>query len=598
VLVTLVPAAVYHAGTMTSTKERLTPEAVLAWSGTQELNKGRGYVADLDDLMSQPGSAGLTLTGSAYGQEAYRVQAVLRGGQVSRGQCSCPVGGGGHCKHIAALLTRYSAAPQDFEALMSLDEALKDQTAAQLRKVIGELLVAAPELTALVCTPMDMNESGADQPPQVATLPAMFRAIKRSYHSDWQYNDEGLDTSGPDGVMDEADELRDGQPEQALAIYLALVEQIESAYETWADADDEPFADLMSAAVSGLATLVAEDRLDERDRYRAVSTLLNLENLADLASNEDFGEYAEALRPSERAELRALLQQWHDNAREHRRAPFARALLQLIPRAEQTPEAREALLLSSRNPYEVAAYYLTEDPRPGASDRLRHYLVEVQAYLSLEPLLATFKTKGAEGALETILVGRLQKSRSGPGRLSPELEWLFGHYVSGGRREQALELAKAGLLSAPSVAWEGLLRQVSLDWANDWSSVYRILRVQPNQQNAVAHLLLNGHHDLSEAEGFDREHGGQISGSLRHALAIRLGRDPATLDRAVQIVLELANALIQARGRKNYQAAAGQLMTLTDLLGLEGGRERVARIAEANRHLPSFLDELRKAGLV
>lgn len=582
---------------MTSPTEPLTSEAVLAWSGAQELNKGRSYVADLDDLASQPGPAGLTLTGSAYGQEAYRVQAVLRAGQVSRGQCSCPVGGGGHCKHMAALLTRYSTAPQDFEALLSLDEALKDQTAAQLRKVIWELLVAAPELTALVCTPAGITKSSRDQLPQVAALPAMFRAIKRNYHSEWQYDEEGLDTSGPDDVIDEADELWDDQPKQALAIYLALVEQIETAYETWADADDEPFADLMSGAVSGLATLVAENRLDEPDRHRAVNVLLNLENLADLAGNENFGDYAEALHPTEHAELRALLQQWHDNAREHRRAPFARALLQLIPRSEQTPEAREALLLSSRNPCEVAEYYLTEDPRPSASDRLRDYLMGAQSHLSLEPLLATFKAQGAEGMLETILVGRLQKSRSGPGRLSPELEWLFGHYVAGGRREQALELAKSGLLDAPSVAWEGLLRQVSRDWASDWRSVYRVLQVQPSQRNAVAQLLLNGHHDLNEAEAFDREHGGQISGSLRHALAIRLGRDPATLNRAVQIVLELASALIQARGRKNYQAAAAQLMTLTDLLGLEGARERVARIAEANRHLPSFLDELRKAGL-
>lgn len=584
---------------MTLPTERLTAEATLAWSGTQELNKGRGYVADLDDLSSQPGPAGLTLTGSAYGQEAYRVQAVLRGGQVSRGQCSCPVGGGGHCKHVAALLTRYSTAPKDFQALLSLDEALKDQTAAQLRKVIGELLVVAPELMALVCTPAGVTtESGADLPSPVSVLPAMFRAIKRNYHSDWQYNDEGLDTSGPDGLMDEAAELWEGRPEQALAIYLALVEEIETAYETWADADDEPFADLMSGVVGGIATLVAENRLDEADRSNAVNVLLNLENLADLASNEDFGDYAEALRPPERAELQALLQQWHDNAREYRRAPFARALLQLIPRSEQTPEAREALLLSSHNPHEVAAYYLTEDPRPGASDRLRDYFVEVQANLSLEPLLTTFTAHGAEGLLETILVARLKKSRGGPGRLSPELEWLFGHYVAGGRREQALELAKAGLLAAPSVAWEELLRQVSLDWVSDWNSIYRVLRVQSTQQNAVAQLLLNGHHDLSEAEGFDREHGGQISGSLRHALAIRLGRDPATLDRAVQIVLELVNTLIQARGRKNYQAAAGRLTTLTDLLGLEGARERVARIAEANRHLPSFLDELRKAGLV
>ena len=351
-------------------------------------------------------------------------------------------------------------------------------------------------------------------------------------------------------MLDEADSLWDDQPEQALAIYLALVEQIETAHETWADADAEPFADLMSGAVSGLATLVAEDRLGEPGRTRAIKTLLSLEHLADLASNEDFGDYAEVLCPPEHAELRALLQQWHDNAREHRRAPFARALLQLIPRAEQTPQAREALLLSSRDPYEAAEFYLTDDPRPGASERLQNYLLGQKAHLSLEPLLATFEAQGAEEVLETVLTGRIRNTGGRPGRLSPELAWLFGRYVSSGRQTAALELAKAGLLAAPSVAWEGLLRQVSRDWASDWESVYRVLRVQSSGQNAVLQLLLDGHHDLSEAEAFDREHGGQIAAQLRHTLATRLGHDPATRDRAVQIVLELANAMIQARGRK------------------------------------------------
>ncbi len=583
---------------MPTTPDALSPAAVLAWSGPQEMNKGRSYVADLDELTAQPGPAGLTLTGTAYGQEAYQVQATLRGGQVVRGQCSCPVGGGGHCKHTAALLTRYSAAPQDFGALLSLVDALKDQTAAKLRKLVGELLLAAPELTAMVCTPPGAAASDdADQPPQVAALPAMFRAIKNNYHSDWQYDEEGLDTSGPDSVLNEADELWDDRPEQALAICLALIDQIEAAHETWADADDGPFADLMSGAVSGLATLVAEDRLNEQGRTRAVSTLLGLENLADLAGNEDFGDYAEALRPPERAELRTLLQQWHDNARDHRRAPFARALLQLVPRAEQTPETRETLLLSSHDPYEAAEFYLSDDPRPGAHERLKGYLVQTKSHISLEPLLEPFEATGTGGLLEEILTARIRNTGR-PGHLTPELKWLFRRYVASGRQSEALELAKAGLLAAPSVAWEESLRQVSSDWVGDWNSVYRVLRVQSAGQNAVLQLLLDGHHEPGEAEAYDREHGVHLAPQLRHALAKRLGHDPASRDRAVQIVLELANTHIQRRGRKHYQAAAEQLTTLTDLLGPEAARERVAGLAEANRHLPSLRDELRRAGML
>jgi len=109
-----VPPRSYYPEAMPNTPATLSPEAVLAWSDQQEVQKGRSYVPDLDELTAQPGAAGLTLTGSAYGQEAYRVQAVLSSNQVVRGQCSCPVGGGGRCKHMAAMLTRYSESPEGF----------------------------------------------------------------------------------------------------------------------------------------------------------------------------------------------------------------------------------------------------------------------------------------------------------------------------------------------------------------------------------------------------------------------------------------------------------------------------------------------------
>ena len=567
--------------------ETLTAAAVLVWAGGTSISKGRSYTRELDGLVAQPGPGGLSLRGTAYGQEAYQVRGTVQAGQVISAHCSCPVGGGGRCKHAAALLTRYVEFPDDFQHVPPLADLLRPLTTGQLHRLIEQMLNVSPELISLV------YRSGpvAD----LATrIPALLNMVKRHYHDGWQYHEEGLDTTDLEAVLDEADALRASHPQQALSIYAEMVRSIETAYETWAEADDEPFDDLMQTAVGGLLTLIHEGQLSGDDRTQALSVLTTLEDPVFLARSSALADAAEVLSESEQTGLQRQFQALYDDANTTYRPVFARALTQLIPRSQQTPAQREALLLTSRDTPELIRFYLGSDD-PGAHQRLVSYLTS--SYARLEPYVPLFEEYAAEGVLEQVIVQHLAR-HGGPGQLGTETHWLFDRYVASGRREQAHALARRGVLETADVGWERLLRQVSLDWARDWKAIFTALKKKPALRDQVLQLLLTDEHSPGEAEAFDRHQNGACSVYLRTELATRLAQDPATQSRAAELYFELAERLVNLRGRDNYIEAARYLTSMQQVMGAEDARPHVLTLAQKYKNLPSFQDELRKAQLL
>jgi uncharacterized Zn finger protein len=572
---------------MTPAAEALTAAAVLTWAGQASVSKGRSYVRELDRLVAQPGPGGLSLSGTAYGQDAYQVKGTVQAGQVVSAHCSCPVGGGGTCKHAAALLTRYAESPNDFQHVPPLSELLSPLTTGQLHRLIEQMLSASPDLLSLVYRSGPLAA-------QAASIPVLFRLVKRHYHDGWQYEEEGLDTSDLAAVLEEADALRMSQPQQALSVYVEMVRNIEAAYATWAEADDEPFDELMLAAVGGLLTLIHEGQLDDDDRTQALSVLTSLEDPVHLARSSVLADAAEALSESERAGLQRQFQKLYDDANSSYRSVFARALMHVIPQSQQTPAQRETLLLTSRDTPELIRFYLGSDD-PDAHAKLVTYLTSSNALL--EPYVTLFEEFAAEAVLEQVIVQRLTR-RGGPGRPGAEARWLFDRYVASGRREQAYKLAKTGLLDTADVGWERLLRQVSLNWVKDWNAVFAALKKKTMLRDQVLQLLLTAGHPPGEAEAFDRQQNGDFSVHLRAELATQLARDPEMRNRAGELYFELAERLVNLRGRNNYIEAARYLVSMQQVIGDEGAKAHVLTLSQKHKNLPSFQDELRKARLL
>ena len=167
---------------------------------------------------------------------------------------------------------------------------------------------------------------------------------------------------------------------------------------------------------------------------------------------------------AEHAELLRRLHSAHDSSTSsHLREHLARALLSLIPAAQQTPAQYEALLLSRGDDAQVAEYFLTSQPESAQRRKLTAYFTQTKLYTPLEPLFSLFEHHDAADVLEQILAVRVNKPRMA-GRLSAEDLWLFGRYAATQRREQAFKLAWTGLLDTALPEWERLAQSVSLDW--------------------------------------------------------------------------------------------------------------------------------------
>ncbi len=588
-----------------------------AWSGVSEVKKGRAYLHRLDQLTAEPLEAGWQLGGHAHGTDAYRMSAVLHNNKILRAHCSCPVGGRGGCKHVAALLTRFSESPSSFQCFSLLSERLALLSAVELRGLVEQLLLAAPELRPLLERLTVGNAPQATQSVSVASL--FFQLERRQPRNHWDY-DEGLDTTDLDGVMDQADVLWETQPDVALAIYLEMLDQIEQAMTGWAEVYGDPFEELSRSAVDGVLSLVSEARLTEPARSQAVAAIFSIKNPLSLIGSDELADFAAELSAVERAGLLRHLQQVHDRSTSsYERERLAQALLKLIPKAQQTPAQREALLLSNGDDTQVAEYFLkghlpTGEPDLAQRGKLISYFTQTKLFSPLEPLFGLFEHYAAEDVLEQILAVRFKQAHSFR-RFSSEHHWLLSRYAATQRRDQAFALAWKGLLETASPEWERLAQSVSLDWTRDWKKALAAFEKRPGSNGlgnaGLLALLLEGDHELSEAQAYDRRHQGQYAGvyiisgllgrsvaSVREQLAQRLSEVPEYQARAADIYLELAAQLVAQRGREQYQAAAHHLRHLAALIGKEAAGEKIAALAAANKNLRALQEEFRKAKLL
>lgn len=132
----------------------LTPDAVRAWAGDFEVGKGRPYAEG--PAITGETRHGPTLTAYAKGHRArpYRVRATVSDGAVDAAECSCPVGGGGRCKHVAGVLLAFAADPGRFTAVGDLDANLNCRDRGELAALVKLLLDRAPQLTPLLALPL------------------------------------------------------------------------------------------------------------------------------------------------------------------------------------------------------------------------------------------------------------------------------------------------------------------------------------------------------------------------------------------------------------------------------------------------------------
>ncbi len=224
--------------------------------GGRSLGLGRDYAAD--DAIFDTRRQGLTLRANCRGTSGgpYRVEATLVVGGIGSASCSCPVGAGGGCKHVAALLLTWLDRPEEFIELEDLDTSLGRRGKTELIALIKQMLLQQPELESLLQLPLP-GKSRRARPVDPAVYRRQAAAAFRGLDRDWGAESEAASSLYPltaigAGFTAQADYA------SATAVYVSVLSETLEHYEEVTDEGND-LDDVIGTCVAGLGTCLEHE---------------------------------------------------------------------------------------------------------------------------------------------------------------------------------------------------------------------------------------------------------------------------------------------------------------------------------------------------
>jgi uncharacterized Zn finger protein len=212
----------------------------------------------------------------------YHVQVELDEGGIRSAQCTCPYEYGGVCKHTIALLLTYVHHPKQFAVRQDPAELLAALDHDDLIGLMTRLLRERPELydwvAAAVAAPAAAGRGKKTRRKKV-DAEVYRRQVRSILHSlDGMRASEAYGYVG--GLTEQLGEVQEtamkfldaGDPETALAILLALVEEAEHGIE-YIDDSDGYLGNFMSGLGQPLAEAILSQDLSAVERGKLVRQL-------------------------------------------------------------------------------------------------------------------------------------------------------------------------------------------------------------------------------------------------------------------------------------------------------------------------------------
>lgn len=576
----------------------VTEQAIRAWAGDTSISRGRGYVGD---AILNPRVSGQTLKASVQGSQPrpYRVTVTLGSdGHVVDADCSCPVGGGGRCKHVAALLMTYLEAPDDFTEIEDLDRALEARTKAELIALIRQMVAREPDLELLIELPVPggKHEHKLLKP---ETIRRQARAAIGGGGYEWgdidaiATNLEGLVRVG-DGYA------RAGDWRNAAIVYTAVAGEVLEHYDEL-HSEEGDLSTVVDECVGGLGKCLeaASDPSEREVLLRALFDVYQWDveyggiGMGDQASELLLGVEAPDERQRIAAWIREAIPEGNDWSSTYHREVYGGMLLEL----EQDTLDDEAFLRICRE--------------TGRTHDLITRLLELGR---VDEALAETRQVGDNQILSYAdifhnaghpeLAERIVRERTASAQYNEQmLDWLQARAEERGDLNEALDLGLALFYRRPT--------RVRYEQIEELASRHgRWKKLRPEM---LKRLAQEQHYDLLTEIHLRADEVGQALQTLRQAkgwttygdepLSIRVARaaEQNFPRESIRIYTAAAEQLIKAQGRANYTTAAGYLARTCELyrrLGEESTwTELIARIRDEYRRLRALREELDLAGV-
>jgi len=577
----------------------ISMQDIQAWIGPASLRKGKSYF-DQGAIM-EPRRQGMTLKARCLGSSApsYRVEVTLDDEGISVAECSCPIGFGGHCKHVAALLLTWLNNPKAFKESADLDTTLEQRSKPELVGLIRRMLQRYPDLEYLLEIPSP--EAGANQ---AAINPQTIRhQISQAFAStgeEWGRRDLFEAARDLDELLNLARQYQEhGDITNAMIIYRVLAEEILKHEDVVMDDEADMLGGLVDDCVEGLGDCL-EFVHDPGARQEILQAIFNVYSWDVSMGGIGIGDsipdiLLENATPQEKELLAGLIQLALPDVREWGQETLGGLLLDL--QAEELDD--EAYLTICRQTGRLIDL-VNRLLQLGCLDEAMTETEKAEDYKV--PTLADLFVQHSHGPLAE----RMIRARSETSRDDRLIDWLKDYAIQHDDLTKALELVRRLFWMQPTLERFLEIKKLATQ-IDQWVEVRleTLDKLSNNKQFAllVEIFLEEGEIDraletLEQARSIARH-----QWEFPHSLELQVAKAAETSrpESAIQLYLNQIHSLIGRHGRDNYAEAANFLKVVQGIYIRLGRKEDwqslIASLRQENQNLPAFQDELKKAKL-
>jgi uncharacterized Zn finger protein len=577
----------------------LSVKDIQDWVGQASYRKGESYFHQ--DAIMEPRRQGSTFKASCLGSSAlsYRVQATLDADGIADAECSCPVGNGGHCKHVAALLLAWLDNPESFAQIADTQTALEQRSKPELITLVRQMLQRYPDLEYLLQLPLPIKSTD-----QTAINPAVIRHQVSHAFGGSYYERSGRDLFEAARDLDELLNLAGQYLEQAdrtnaAMIYRVVAEEI-LRYEDLVTGDEsDRLGELIDDCVEGLGLCLQflQDSNTRRDILQAIFKVFLWDiKMGDVGIGDNVPEI---LLENATIQEKELLAGWIQS--------------ELPAMSDWGQQILGGLLLDLQAEKLDDESFLEICRQSGRLNDLVNRLLQLgrleEAICETEKaddynlltLADIFVERGHGSLAERMVHARAETSRDF--RLSV---WLKDYASLQGDFPKVLEWAKRLFLSRPSTAEYLEIKKLAIQinrWPDNKSEMINWLTNHKQFDVLVEIYLEESEIDLAldalEKARMTARHRWEYPYSLE--ITVAKAAEESRPEQAIQLYLDRIKSLIDRRGRDNYAEAPNYLKVVRGLYKRLGRQEDwyslIASLRQENRNLPALLDELKKAGL-
>lgn len=575
---------------------KLCDKDIRKWIEAQSCKRGYRYFEDgaIYDAQLQ----GMMLKAYCEGSRSqpYRVRATFNRDGISEAHCSCPVGGGGHCKHVAALLFTYLNRPREFRDTEELDTVLEKRTKDELIVVIKQMVARQPELEMILETSSPTNGKCRTEV-DIESYRRRAAAAFRCAHHRWGVEMDIADELN--SVVELGKDLADrGDYISAAKVYQAVSQEVLSHYEMFSD-EEGKLGSVVNNCVEALGQCLAGVGNDTAIREMILHALFDIYRF-----DVDFGgvclgdEVPDIIlkhaSPEEHCTVAGWVRDvippvkkdsWSDD---WHRKEYGGFLLEL----EKKTLDDEAYLRICRETGQL------EDmvERLLSLGRVDEAIAEAEKVSDYDMLQLAdiFVAHRQSETAEQLMVERTKTTKD-----TRILEWLLTRYKERDAFSAALVLAQRIFQMRAEFSKYQEVRALAQK-CGGWEK----LRVQ-----LLSEIARRKNYDLLTKIYLDEDEIDRALETVKHIevcswgnnLQVEVARaaEKTRPNAATKMYLELADALISFRGRDNYRQACVFLSHARNLYLRLGQKETWTRylldLRERNRSLRALMEELSKA---